>query len=52
MRPEDIIAEFLERLDLSKTTPQDAANKLLDVLNREGVVVVNDYEVEPQWWRG
>jgi hypothetical protein len=32
MRPEDIIADFLERLDLTKTSADDAARDLIALL--------------------
>jgi hypothetical protein len=44
VRPEDIIADFLERLDLTKTSADDAARDLIEALEREGLAI--DYPME------
>jgi len=35
VRPEDVIADFLAKLDLARRSPEDAARDLIEALARE-----------------
>lgn len=44
MRDEDIIADFLAKLDLSRRSPDDAARDLIAALENHQRVIRDEYE--------